>query len=40
VVAWAAQDTTEDAIERWTASASEHFVLRFNPIEPGVLLEV
>jgi uncharacterized membrane protein len=40
VVAWAGQDTTQDAIERWAASASERLVLRFNPTGPGVLLEV
>ena len=40
VIAWAGQDTTQDAIERWSASASEHLVVRFNPIGPGVLLVV
>lgn len=40
VVAWAGQDTTDDTIVRWTASATERCVLRFNSIGPGVQLEV
>ena len=40
VVAWAGEEVSTDAAERWAASGSDRLLLRFNPVGHGVLLEV
>jgi uncharacterized membrane protein len=40
VVAWVEGTVAEQSIAPWSAPASEHLILKFNPIHGGVVLEV